>query len=64
MKHDKIVLLAKTKLTSEDVLISNVLLDSYIIHDEFVSLNNVLGVCDNMKEEIKKLKTSTVHQRF
>ena len=64
MKHDKIVLLAKTKLTSKDVLISNVLLDSYIIHDEFVSLNNVLGVCDNMKEEIKKLKTSTVHQRF
>ena len=64
MKHDKIVLLAETTLTSKDVLISNVLLDSYIIHDEFVSLNNVLGVYDNMKEEIKKFKASTVHQRF
>ena len=33
-KHDKTVLLAKSKLKA--------LIDSYINHDEFVSVNNVL----------------------
>ena len=35
-KHDEIVLLAKTKLNSIEVLISKALMDSYISHDEFV----------------------------
>ena len=41
-KHDKIVLLAKSKLNSIEVLISKALIDSNISHDEFVSINNVL----------------------
>ena len=41
-KHDKIVLLAKTKPNTIEVLNSKPLIDSYINHDEFVSLNNVL----------------------
>ena len=41
-KHDKIVLLAKSKLNSIEVLISNALIDSFITHDEFVLINNVL----------------------
>ena len=40
-KHDKIVLLGKDKLNTIEVLISKVLIDSYISHDEFVSMNNV-----------------------
>ena len=52
-KHDKIVLLVKSKLNSIEVLISNALIDSSIIHDEFVSIDNVLRGCYNMKEEIK-----------
>ena len=43
-KYDKIVLLAKAKLNSIDVLISRALIDTYINHDEFVSVNNVLRV--------------------
>ena len=35
-KHDKIVFLAKNKLNCIEVLISNILIDSYISH-EFVS---------------------------
>ena len=58
-KHDKIVLLAKTNLNTIEVLIS-----SYISHDEFVLVNNVFKEYDDTKEEIKSLKTSTVHQRF
>ena len=55
-KHDKIVLLAKSKLNSTEVLISNVLIDSNISHDEFVLTNNVLKEFYDMKEEIKNSK--------
>ena len=41
-KHDKIVLLAKSKLKSVEVLISKALIDSSISHDELVLTNNVL----------------------
>ena len=40
-KHDKIVLLAKSKLNSIEVLISMILINSTISHDEFVLINNV-----------------------
>ena len=56
-KHDKIVLLPKLKRNSMEVIISEALIDSNISHDEFVLINNVLKEYDNIKEEIKKLKT-------
>ena len=55
-KHDKIVLLAKFKINSIEVLISKVLIDLVISHDEFVLINNVLKEYNEMKEEIKNLK--------
>ena len=55
-KHSKIVLLAKSKLNSIDILISKPLIDSVISHDEFVLINNVLKEYSKMKEEIKYLK--------
>ena len=56
-KDDKIVLSAKTKLNSIEVLISKALIDLNISHDEFVLVNNVLKEFDDMKEENKNLKT-------
>ena len=56
-KHDKIVLLEKTKLNSIEVLISKALIHSNISHDDFVLLNNVLKEYDDIKKVIKKLKT-------
>ena len=56
-KHDKIVLLAKSKLNSTEILISEELIDSYISHDEFLSVNNVLRGYYEIKEEIKNLIT-------
>ena len=50
-KHDKIALLAKTKLNTIKVLISKVLIDSYTNHDKFVSLNKVCREYNEMKEE-------------
>ena len=56
-KHDKIVLLAKSKLNSIEVLISKALINSVISHDEFVLISNVPKEYSEMKEEIKNLKT-------
>ena len=55
-KHDKIVLLAKSKLNRIEILISNSLVDSNISHDKFVLINNVLKEYNEMKEKIKNLK--------
>ena len=60
-RHNKILLLAKTKLNNVEVLISKALTNSYISHEEFVLLNDVLKKYDDMKEEIKNLKTSSVN---
>ena len=51
--HDKIVLLAKSKLSSIEVSISKALIDSNISHDEFVLINNVLKGFHDTKEELK-----------
>ena len=55
-KHDKIVLLAKSKLNRIEVLISEAFIDSNISHDEFVLINNVLKKYGKMREENKSLK--------
>ena len=57
-KYDKVVLLGKDKVNSMEVLISKTLIDSYISHDEFVSINNVLKEYYEMKKEIKNPDTS------
>ena len=44
-------------LNTVEVLISRALINSDISHDEFVSVNNVLRECDDMKEEIKNPRT-------
>ena len=54
-KHNKIVLLAKFKLNSKEVVISKALNDS-VIHDECFLINNVLKEYNGMKEKIKNLK--------
>ena len=52
-KHDKIVLLAKSKLSSIEALISKALINSIISHDELILVNIVLKENNNIKEEIK-----------
>ena len=52
-KHDKLVSLAKSKLSSIPVLISKALVDSNISHNEFVLIDNVPEKFDNIKEEMK-----------
>ena len=52
------MLLGKNKLNAIEVLISKALTDSYISHDEFVSVNNVLREYFEIKEKIKNPETS------
>ena len=51
-KHDKIALLGKGKFNTIEVIIPEALINSYISHDEFVSVN-VLREYNKMKEETK-----------
>ena len=60
-KRDKIVLLAKFKLNSIEVLISKALIDSNISHDEFVLIINVLKELYDMREEIKNLMINKLY---
>ena len=61
---DKIILLAKSKLNSIEVLISKASINSVINHDELVLINTVLKEYDKMKEEIKNFKTWSVYRRL
>ena len=63
-KHDKIVLLVTSKLNSVKVLVSKALINSIIFLDEFVLINNVLKENNEMKEEIKSLKTCTKRKQW
>ena len=57
-KHDHIVVSSKTKFNIIEVLTSKTLCDSPINHGKFVSANNVLRKCNEMKEEIKNPKNA------
>ena len=55
-------MLAQSKLNSIEVLISRALVDLYISHNEFASVNSVSRKYDDMKEVIKNLKTNDVNR--
>ena len=61
MKHNKIVLLAKSKLNGIEVLLSKVLTDSKIRQYGFLLINNVMKEYDDIKEE---MKTSNDTKKF
>ena len=56
-KHNKIVILAKSKLNSIETLMSQVLIDLDISHEEFKTIVNEKEKCDQMKESVKNIKT-------
>ena len=57
-KLDAKVLLGKAKLDTIRILISKALINSYISHDEFVLVNNVLREYNDIKEEIKNAQNA------
>ena len=56
-KYENVVLSAKPKLNSIEVLISKALINLVISHDDFILINLALKKYNEMKEKIKSLKT-------
>ena len=51
-KHDKIIMLAKSKLNSIETLIYQALIDMDISHEEFVTILNEKGKYEKMKDNL------------
>ena len=49
--HDKIVLLGKDKINIFEVIIFKSLINSYVSHNEFVLVNNVLREFNEMEKD-------------
>ena len=49
------------KSNTIEVRISKALINSYINHDEFVSVNKILREYDEIKKEIKNPETSVIY---
>ena len=54
-KHNKIIILAKSKLNMIDTLLSSALNDSKVSHEEFTNIINEANIYENIKENIKEL---------
>ena len=52
-KHDKVLMLAKSKLNSIKTLISQALIDMDISHKEFITILNEKETYDNMKDNLR-----------
>ena len=52
-KHDKILMLAKSKLNSIETLISQALIDMEIIHEEFITVLNEKDKYEKMKDNLR-----------
>ena len=52
------MLLGEDKFNTIEIISSKALINSYISHDEFISLNQVLRDCHEMKKEIKSPERS------
>ena len=56
-KHNKIVILAKSKLNSIETLMSQALIDLDISHEEFKTIANEKEKYEQMKENIRNTKS-------
>ena len=55
-KHDKILMLAKSKLNSIETLVSQALIDMEISHEEFVTILKEKDKYEKMKESLRRWK--------
>ena len=67
-KHDKILMLAKSKLNSIETLISQALIDMEISHEEFIAIFKEKDKYEKMKENVRnvseKLEEKTENMRL
>ena len=58
-KHDKILMLAKSKLSSIETLISQALIDMEISHEEFITILKEKDEYEKMKDNLRSEKWKT-----
>ena len=63
-KHDKILMLAKSKLNSIETLVSQTLIDMEISHEEFITILKEKDKYDKMKENVKSVNEKQGNMRL
>ena len=63
-KHDKIIMLAKSKLNSIETLVFKVLIDIEISHEECITILKEKDKYEKMKENVRKEKSEEKHENM
>ena len=63
-KHDKTLMLAKSKLNSIETLLSQALLDMEISHEEFIAIFKEKDKYEKMKENVKNVSEKQENMRL
>ena len=64
VKHDKILMLAKSKLNRIETLISQALIDMDISHEEFVMILNERDKFEKMKKKLRNVSEKQENMRL
>ena len=62
--HDKILMLAKSKLDSIETLVSQALIDMEISHEDFITIMKEKGKYEKMKENVRNLSEKQENMRL
>ena len=73
-KHDKILILAKSKINNIETLVSQALIDIEISHEEFITIlkgkdkyekmkETVRSVKEKLKEKLKNMRLNSVNSK-
>ena len=63
-KHDKILMLAESKLNSIETLLSQALIDLEISHEEFITILKEKGKYEKMKENVRNVNQKQENMRL
>ena len=63
-KHDKILMLAESKLNSIETLVSQALIDLEISHEEFTTILKEKGKYEKMKENVRNVNQKQENMRL
>ena len=63
-KHDKSLMLAKSKLSSIETLVSQVLIDTEVNHEEFITILKEKDKYEKMKERMKNVSEKQENMRL
>ena len=63
-KHDKIFVLAKSKLNNNETLVSQALIDMDISHEEFITMLSQKDKYEKMKENVRSVSKEQENMRL